>query len=138
VLLASVLLVGILLTLVTVSLEAAIRGLRMQHLRVQASQALYLADAGRQRALSVLKKSGSWSSNGVEITLGDGSYEVTVTTPNPGTQPNRRRIAASGYLPRRANPTALQRTEQLADVVGVTVKGKTTYTVTLIRWQRMN
>jgi len=65
---------------------------------ISQEKALHLADAGLARAIWEIRQNQSWSGIG-ETALGDGSYEVTVTTLGG----NDKKVEATGYLPSKAN-----------------------------------
>lgn len=66
---------------------------------VQAEKASALAEAGIDKALNSLNKTGG-SYNGEETVLGDGSYSVTVTDKGSGTKA----LQVTGYIPNKDNP----------------------------------
>lgn len=69
---------------------------------VNAEKATAMAEAGVDKALNSLNKSGG-TYNGEEETLfGDGSYSVTVTNKDIATK----LLTVTGYIPNKANPKA--------------------------------
>lgn len=69
---------------------------------IQADQALHLAEAGIDKAVAALNATGGAYLGEAETVLGDGSYSVTITSPNPGTKI----IESIGYIPSKVNPKA--------------------------------
>ncbi|MCL4367046.1 hypothetical protein M1563_02665 [Patescibacteria group bacterium] len=67
---------------------------------VEETQATNLAEAGVDKALASLNATGGSYNGDSEIQLGEGSYSVTVTTPDVGTKV----IEATGYIPSKAEP----------------------------------
>ncbi len=113
----AVLVVSVVFVLATMALRAATTELRLQRERTDGNGAFYLAEAARHLATSALARSGAWPHDGVEFPLGDGSYAVTVTTPDAAAHPNRRRITARGYVPSRDHPRAARTVVQEVDVL---------------------
>ncbi len=64
----------------------------------EAEQATALAEAGVDKAITALNKTGGTYNGEGETTLGDGTYSVTITTKDAGTKV----IEASGYVPSKA------------------------------------
>lgn len=67
------------LVLVTMALDATARGARTASAREARAQAFYLAEAGRQRALTTLAFEDQWTEDGTWFPLGPGDYEVSMT-----------------------------------------------------------
>lgn len=63
-------------------------------------EATNLAEAGIDKAVASLNKSGGAYSGEVEQSLGEGSYSVTVTDVDQ----NTKKVVATGYIPNKANP----------------------------------
>lgn len=59
-----------------------------------------LAEAGIDKAVAALNKSGGNYNGETETTLGDGSYSVTITNIDASTK----QIQATGYLPNKTSP----------------------------------
>jgi hypothetical protein len=98
----AVLLLGVLLLLIGLGLDSASRGNLMQRTGVESDQAFYLAEAGRQRCASTLAEVADWPYDGVEFSLGGGSYVVNCTRVNDGGGWRRWTITSTGYVPNRA------------------------------------
>lgn len=75
-LLLSVVVMSALLVLIMLALEATSRGARQHDLALRRDQAFYLAEAGRQRAITTLARTGTWPAAGQEFALGPGTYTV--------------------------------------------------------------
>lgn len=67
-----------------------------------AEKATALAEAGVDKALASLNKTGGSYNGEVETVLGDGSYSVEITNKGAGTK----LIQATGYIPNKLNPKA--------------------------------
>lgn len=67
-----------------------------------AEKAEVLAEAGVDKALNSLNKTGGAYNGEVETTLGDGSYSVTITTKDAASK----EINATGYIPNKTKPTS--------------------------------
>lgn len=67
-----------------------------------ALQATNLAEAGIDKAVATLNATGGSYSGEPETTLGNGSYQVSVTTKDASTKI----IQATGYIPNKANATS--------------------------------
>lgn len=67
---------------------------------VQSTQAINLAEAGIDKALASLNKTGGSYNGELETNFGDGSYSVTVTDKGDGTKV----LQATGYIPNKTNP----------------------------------
>lgn len=67
---------------------------------IDRERASALADAGINRAFYEIKQNSSWSGVG-EVTLGNGSYEVIVTSAGAD-----RKIDSIGYVPSKSSPKA--------------------------------
>lgn len=65
-------------------------------------QAVNLAEAGADKALNSLNKSGGSYTGESETPLGAGSFEVTIASPNPNTKV----IESTGYIPSKTSPKA--------------------------------
>lgn len=59
-----------------------------------------LAEAGIDKAVESLNKSGGSYSGEQEVSLGDGSYSVKITDIDQ----NTKRVESTGYIPNKANP----------------------------------
>lgn len=66
----------------------------------EAEKAVFLAEAGIDKAINSLNKSGGSYSGETETVLGDGSYSVTITSTDAATKI----IEATGYVPSKDNP----------------------------------
>lgn len=71
---------AVLVVLVTMALDATARGARTAADREARLQAFYLAEAGRQRALTTLASEATWNRDGVWFPLGAGEYRVSTTS----------------------------------------------------------
>lgn len=67
---------------------------------VNAEKATALAEAGVDKALESLNKTGGIYNGELETTLGDGSYSVSVTDKDAGTKV----LQVTGYIPNKASP----------------------------------
>lgn len=79
-------------------------------------KAIALAEAGADKALASLNKTGGSYNGETEVVLGGGSYSVTVTSLDASTKV----IEATGYVPSRANAKA-KRTIKITSSRGVGV-----------------
>lgn len=86
------------LVLVTVALDSVARGAQVASSREARTQAFYLAEAGRQRAVATLVQDLAWTRNGVWFPLGRGRYEVTVQEAVQGNQATRWTVTARGQV----------------------------------------
>lgn len=66
----------------------------------RSAQAVNLAEAGLDKAVASINATGGNYSGEAETILGDGSYSVTITTPNSGTKV----IESTGFIPSKTNP----------------------------------
>lgn len=69
---------------------------------VDAEKATALAEAGVDKAIASLNKTGGSYNGESETVLGNGSYSVTITSQNPGTKV----IESTGYVPDKAGARA--------------------------------
>lgn len=83
---------------------------------IDAQKATALAEAGIDKAVSSLNKTGGSYNGESETSLGDGSYSVSITSLNAATKV----ITATGYLPNKTNPRA-KRTVKIQASKGVGV-----------------
>lgn len=81
-----------------------------------AEQAVALAEAGIDKAVAALNKTGGSYSGETETFLGDGSYSVVMTSKDAGTKI----IESTGYIPNKENPKA-KRTIKIESSRGVGV-----------------
>lgn len=81
-----------------------------------AEVATALAEAGVDKALASLNKTGGSYLGETETTLGEGSYSVTITSTDPATKV----IEATGYVPSKVN-TKAKRTIKITSSRGVGV-----------------
>lgn len=81
-----------------------------------AEQAVALAEAGIDKAVAALNKTGGSYSGETETFLGDGSYSVVMTSKDAGTKI----IESTGYIPNKENPRA-KRTIKIESSRGVGV-----------------
>lgn len=81
---------------------------------LQAAQAVNLAEAGLDKALTSLNSSGGAYSGESETALGNGSFSVTVTTVDS----NTKSIEATGYIPSKTN-YKVQRTIKVSIAKGI-------------------
>lgn len=77
-------------------------------------QAVNLAEAGVDKAISSLNTLGGEYTGDEEITLGNGSFSVTVTSPDAATKI----IKSTGYIPNKVKPK-VKRTIEITAAVGV-------------------
>ncbi len=61
--------------------------------------AFNLAEAGVDSAVAALSLDANYAGTGNALSLGDGSYSVSVIQPDPGGNPNVRKIISTGYAP---------------------------------------
>lgn len=71
--------VSALVVLVDMALSATAREARVHSSRTEQAQAFYLAEAGRQRALTTLANCNAWGHEGVWFPLGAGEYRVSAS-----------------------------------------------------------
>lgn len=83
---------------------------------IEAEKANILAEAGIDKALNSLNKTGGSYNGEGETTLGDGSYSIKITTKDAATKV----IESTGYLPNKSNPK-IQRTIKIETSKGVGV-----------------
>lgn len=69
---------------------------------VDGEKATALAEAGVDKAINALNKTGGSYSGEAETVLGDGSYSVTITSTDAATKT----IEASGFVPNKSKPKA--------------------------------
>lgn len=81
---------------------------------VNTEKATALAEAGVDKALASLNRSGGNYNGEIETKLDDGSYSVTITTKDAGTKI----IESTGYLPDKTNPK-VKRTVRIQVSTGV-------------------
>lgn len=81
---------------------------------VNAERATALAEAGVDKAIESLIKSGGSYNGETETALGDGSYSVTITTKDAVTKI----LESTGYLPNKTNPK-VKRTVRIQTSAGV-------------------
>lgn len=67
---------------------------------IQAEKATALAEAGIDKAINSLNKTGGAYNGETETVLGDGSYSITITTTDAATKV----IESTGFLPNKTNP----------------------------------
>lgn len=67
---------------------------------LQDVQAINVAEAGLDKAITALNKTAGSYNGESEISLGDGSYEVTVSSIDS----TNKKITATGYIPNKSNP----------------------------------
>lgn len=67
---------------------------------INSEKATALAEAGVDKALASLNRSGGNYNGEIETKLDDGSYSVTITTKDAGTKI----IESTGYIPNKTNP----------------------------------
>src|SRR3989344_147167 len=79
-------------------------------------KATALAEAGVDKALNSLNKTGGSYNGEAETYLGDGSYSVTITSKDAATKI----VEATGYIPSKANPK-VKRTVKITSSRGVGV-----------------
>lgn len=72
------------------------------HYSLTSDQALNLAEAGVDKAITSLNKTGGNYVGETETMIGPGSFSVVVTSPNP----NTKIIESTGYIPSKTNPKA--------------------------------
>lgn len=83
---------------------------------VDGEKATALAEAGIDKALNSLNKTGGSYSGETETQLGEGSYSVTITSKDSATKV----IESTGYIPGKANPKA-KRTIKITSSRGIGV-----------------
>lgn len=83
---------------------------------IDAEKATGLAEAGVDKAINSLNKTGGGYSGETETTLGEGSYSVTVTSKDAATKS----IAATGYIPSKEK-AKVKRTIKISASRGVGV-----------------
>ena len=105
---------AIFLTIATALLNYTTLNIRVSRKTYGQTQALYLAQAGVDKAVYQLNQSASYTGE-TDTVLGNGTYSVAVTSVNGTTK----RITATGYIPNRANPT-YQKTVKILSNVGST------------------
>lgn len=71
---------AVLVVLVTMALDTTARGARTASDRQSRLQAFWLAEAGRQRALTTLASDATWNEDGAWFPLGAGEYQVTASS----------------------------------------------------------
>ncbi len=81
---------------------------------LNSEKATALAEAGLDKAVASLNKTGGNYNGETETILGDGSYSVTVTTKNSSTK----LVQSTGYLPNKTNPK-VKRTINIEASTGV-------------------
>lgn len=83
---------------------------------ISSEAALNLAEAGVDKAVASINKTGGNYTGEQETFLGDGSYAVTITTKGAATKI----ITSTGYIPNKSNPRA-KRTIKIQTSLGVGV-----------------
>lgn len=83
---------------------------------IDSEKAIALAEAGIDKAVNSLNKTGGSFSSEAETVFGDGAYSITITSQDAATK----LIEATGYLPSKANPKA-KRTIKITASRGVGV-----------------
>lgn len=105
--------VSTLVVLVDMALSATARQARMHSSRTQHVQAFYLAEAGRQRALTTLADCNAWGHDGVWFPLGVGYYRVATTRETVAPLQDRWALTCVGWVQGGAGTVAETVTQQV-------------------------
>lgn len=84
------------------------------HYSIEEVQAISLAEAGIDKAVASLNKTGGAYSGNEEIGMGNGSFSVTVTSQDSGSKV----IKSTGYIPNKSNPK-VKRTVEIITAIGI-------------------
>src|SRR3990167_9265004 len=89
----------VLFTVLSIITGAQVYFQNSQH-SVDGEKAVALAEAGIDKALNSLNKTGGSYNGESETSVGDGSYSVTITSTDAATKV----IEATGYMPNKTKP----------------------------------